>query len=116
MRKPGYYYYENKRALKGIAFLVIIILCICLSKLDLPMEGDFLELYCAYRLCVLLLLLASAGSLFIWRRIKRIFNEPRPSWYKSREDFIDALDRYAERQRYKHGWVYFRSNELWPDN
>lgn len=113
MPKPGYYYYQNQRALKGLLFFGVFAIGLWLSRID--SVNEHVAWLRAHRYWILALgasMLVPALWLITW--IQRIFSEPNPKHYASRSDFLKALERYARRNKYKHGWVYYRSRELWP--
>lgn len=115
MPKPGYYYYQNRRALIGIRVLAPFILWALLSRYGPPPELTALEIFVEYRVPMALGFIGLVAILFVVRRVQRSLNEPSPSDYSSRDEFLMALERYRVRMRYKHGWVYYRSQELWPE-
>lgn len=115
MPKPGYYYYQNRRAAQGVLFLLIIAGAVMISKLPTVRSGeDALMLVYEYRYFVSAFLLAFVAILWVLRLYIIRFGEPRPANYRTREEFLSALARYAERHDYMHGWIYHRSEELWP--
>jgi len=115
MPKPGYYYYENKRALRGIVFLSVFVTGIWLAKKSPPSNEGISELLIHHWVIMACGILVFLLFLFLIQHFQIWFKEPRPAHYRSRTDFIVALERYCERNGYKNGWVYYRSQELWPE-
>lgn len=125
MPKQGYYYYDNIRAMRTLAFFCLFGLGLFLAKRDgapsqpaaaIPETSSFMQMYIEYRLPVLIVALSLIAILLAYRAWRRRFSEPHPRDFRSRAEFIAALQAYCERNRYKHGWVYYRSKELWPEN
>jgi len=115
MPKPGYYYYESKRALRVMVFLCIFALGLLLARYR-PFENKSIwDLLHFYRWPISLCLFGMLFAYLFQQKFEYLVREPRPRNYRTRGEFLDALEKYRVRKRYMHGWVYYRSAELWPE-
>ncbi len=135
----GYSYYANRRALRALGIVSVILLLIAVAKHTPPTWEDLLALYLSKRTIIVPGIGLAVLCIFLALRIERIvqqkraltessnhirvyfpydfgpiFKEPNPFHYHSRSEFVSALGEYAVRMGYKTGWVYYRSQELWP--
>jgi hypothetical protein len=116
MPKPGYYYYRNRSALRGIALLGVFAVGVYLAKSGPAPDADFLDHFSAHRVPIFIGALTLAIVLWAVQRVRRRFLEPRAEWFHSRGDFVAALEKYCDRKLYNRGWVWHRSRRYWPED
>lgn len=115
MPKPGFYYYEGQRALRGLIILGPSVLILYLSKKGFPSLEAISNFILAYRIYMVVGVFVLVPVIFGLFHFMPRTREPRPAWFKSRKDFLRALEEYRKFKGYQPGWLYYRTNELWPE-